>query len=244
MIKGLQAPQNPDEIIPEFTADVHRAYGDDLVSVILYGSGARGEYIKGRSDINFLICLRDASSKALIKGGKVAARWRRRRVATPLVVTQAEIPKLTEAFPLEFLTIQGHHRVVWGSDPLDGIVIDKQRLRQQLAHEAKAKLIQLRGCYLATKGWGYYLIPLATHSLAALLAIFEGILYLKGKLPPTAPGELIKAAASATGISAQPFMRILAVKQGMERRPARVVKVTMDGYIDSLQRLVAWIDGI
>ena len=52
-----KAPQNPEEIFSEFTNDYQKIYGTDLLSIVLYGSGARGDYIPGRSDLNFLIVL-------------------------------------------------------------------------------------------------------------------------------------------------------------------------------------------
>ena len=80
-----KAPQKPEEIFPEFTQDYQAIYGTDLLSIILYGSGARGDYIPGRSDLNFLIVLTEDGIKGLHRAFKVVAKWHRRRVATPLL---------------------------------------------------------------------------------------------------------------------------------------------------------------
>ena len=50
-------PDKPEEIFQEIILDYKVIFGPDLVSIILYGSGARGEYIPKKSDINFLILL-------------------------------------------------------------------------------------------------------------------------------------------------------------------------------------------
>ena len=50
-------PKTPQEVFPEFVDDLKGIYGEALQSVILYGSGARGEYVAGKSDINFLVVL-------------------------------------------------------------------------------------------------------------------------------------------------------------------------------------------
>jgi hypothetical protein len=46
-------PQKPEAIFSEFTKDYKRAFAADLLSIVLYGSGASGHYIPGKSDLNF-----------------------------------------------------------------------------------------------------------------------------------------------------------------------------------------------
>ena len=58
-------PKVPDEVFTEFCEDMKRVFGDDLVSVMLFGSGARGEYIPKKSDINFLVVVKDNSPSEL-----------------------------------------------------------------------------------------------------------------------------------------------------------------------------------
>ena len=50
-------PKDPRDIFDELTQDYQDIYGKDLVSIILYGSAASGNYIPKKSDINFLIVL-------------------------------------------------------------------------------------------------------------------------------------------------------------------------------------------
>ena len=50
-------PQDPKEIFQEIITDYKKAFGDDLVSIVLYGSAAGQDYRPGKSDINFMIVL-------------------------------------------------------------------------------------------------------------------------------------------------------------------------------------------
>ena len=45
-------PKDPKDIFNELTKDYQDIYGRDLVSIILYGSAASGNYIPKKSDIN------------------------------------------------------------------------------------------------------------------------------------------------------------------------------------------------
>jgi predicted nucleotidyltransferase len=240
--KKIKAPETPDEIIPEFTADYQRIFGEDLVSICLYGSGARGAYIRRRSDLNFLIVLTEEGIKELDKAFKLVASWRWRRVTPPLFMTNEYIATSLDTFPLEFLNIRQHYRVVWGKDPLAGIKINQKQLRLQVEREVKGKLLQLRGAYLTSRGWGINLAALASRSLIALVSIFQGILYLRDKEIPDQRVDVIKATAAETGLAAEPFLRLLEIKEGKSKLPARMMKGLMKSYIAEVSRLAAWMD--
>jgi predicted nucleotidyltransferase len=242
--KKIKAPETPDEIIPDFTADYQRIFGEDLISICLYGSGARGAYIRRRSDLNFLICLTEEGIKELDKAFKLVASWRRRRVATPLFMTKEYITASLDTFPLEFLNIKQHYRVVWGKDPLAGIKINQKQLRLQVEREVKGKLLQLRRAYLTSRGWGVNLAALAARSLSAFISIFQGILYLRDKEIPDQKVDVIKAIAVETGLATEPFVRLLEVKEGKSKLPARAMKGLMKSYIAEVNRLSAWVDKI
>ena len=54
-----KAPKDPQEIFPDIVNGLRDLFADDLVSVILYGSAASGDYVPGKSDINFMIVVTD-----------------------------------------------------------------------------------------------------------------------------------------------------------------------------------------
>jgi predicted nucleotidyltransferase len=240
--KKIRAPQSPEEIIPEFTNDYYKIYGDDLISIILYGSGARGDYIPKRSDLNFLIVLTEEGMMNLDKAFKVVARWQKRRVTTPLIMSREYITTSLDIFPLEFLNIKQHYQVVWGKDPLETIEIKQKQLRLQLEREIKGKLLRLRAAYIASKGWKRNLVHVASQSLTAFFSIFQGILYLRGKEIPHQRGDVTKAIEAETGVAAAPFARLLEVKEGKKKLSAQVIKGLMKSYIKEVSQLAAWAD--
>jgi len=242
--KMIKAPQSPEEVIPEFTSDYQQIFGQDLISIVLYGSGARGDYIPRRSDLNFLIVLTEEGIKELSRAFRVVAKWHRRRVTTPLFMTNEYIATSLDTFPLEFMNIKQHYRVLWGKDPLAETEIRREQLRLQCEREIKGKLLQLRGAYLASRGWGRNLVALASHSLTAFLSIFQGILYLLDKEIPHQKGEVIQAMAAETGLDAVPFARLWEVKEGKVKLPAKKIKGLMKSYLQEVSRLASWIDKV
>ncbi len=238
----IRAPKRPEDIFPEFTEDYQGIYGDDLISIVLYGSGARGDYIPGRSDLNFLLVLTDEGIRGLHRAFKAVAKWHRRRVATPLFMTEEYIATSLDTFSLEFLNIKRHYRVVWGKDPLAKLTIPKRQLHLQCEREVKGKLLQLREAYLSSEGRGRALAVLASQSITALISIFQGILYLRDLEIPDQRGEVIAAITTETGLDGDPFLELLEVKEGTTKLPVQQMEDLMERYIGEVRRLAFWVD--
>ncbi len=51
----VKIPNKPEEIFGDFSHEVKKLFGSDLISIILYGSAARDEYVPKKSDINFIL---------------------------------------------------------------------------------------------------------------------------------------------------------------------------------------------
>ncbi len=124
----------------------------DLISIILYGSGAGEDYLPGKSDLNFLITLTDSGIERLDLALETVARWRKRNVAIPLFMTRSYLTGSQDAYPIEFLNMKRHYVVVSGEDVLAGLAFDPRHIRLQLERELRGKLLHLRSGYLATEG--------------------------------------------------------------------------------------------
>jgi predicted nucleotidyltransferase len=79
----------PPAEIDEFVAAARDAFGDQLVSVVLYGSAAEGA-LRATSDVNVLVVLR-ASAHKRAHGGRVP-RWPRLLGVVRAVTRRARIP--------------------------------------------------------------------------------------------------------------------------------------------------------
>ena len=172
-------PKDPNEIFEEITKDYQIAFGNDLVSIALYGSGATGDYVPKKSDLNFLIALTEEGINALERSLEVVSRWRKRKVSTPLFLTKSYITSSLDTFPIEFLNMKMNHILVFGEDVLANLSFEKGDLRVQCERELKAKLLHLRKGYLETSQRAVNMRLLIAHSIPAFIAIFRALLYLK-----------------------------------------------------------------
>ena len=123
--------KKPEEIFTEITEDFKKIFKEDLVSIVLYGSGTTDDFVPGKSDLNFLIVLSEDAIDYLDVALETVAQWRKRNVSTPLFMTKSYIESSLDSYPLEFLNMQNNHVLVYGEDVLRGISFESSHLRLQ-----------------------------------------------------------------------------------------------------------------
>jgi len=235
-------PDRPEEIFEYVVKDYQTIFGSDLLSIMLYGSGARGEYIPKKSDINFLILLSENSIASLSKAFKVVARWHKSRVNTPLFLTKNYILSSLDVFPIEFLNLKAHYKVIYGEDVLQGLVIEKKFLRLQCERELKGKLLQLREQFLETSGSKREIESLIVRSAPTFYSIFRALLFLQDKDIPSGSKELLSLIVQETGLNSSLFLDILKIKEGSKKLTTAEAVSFMEEYIDQIKKLSAVID--
>ncbi len=235
-------PDSPEQIFTEFVNDCQSAYPAELQAVVLYGSGARGEYVARKSDINFLVILTQNGIDALDKALPLVPKWRKQNVALPLFLTKEYILSSLDTFPLEFLDMKLFHKTVFGEDFLNDIQIEKKDLRLQLERELRGKLIYLRNGFLQAGNDREQLRQLLATSVATFVSIFQGLLHLKDVNIPKEKALIFDAASKEFGLKKDIFTHVLNVKHGTWHGSKRQLQeITMD-YIHEIKNLVEMVD--
>lgn len=235
-------PKKPEEIFSEIAGDYQKIFGEELISIILYGSGAGGDYVAGKSDLNFLITLTGRGIDHLERALETVGRWRKRNVAIPLFMTREYLAGAQDAYPIEFLNMRRIYVVVTGEDVLAPITFDPCHIRLQLERELRGKLLHLRSGYLATGGKTGKIRELITVSLTAFVSLFGAILYLKNLEIPKGKRDIITAGSGAFGADAAVFLNCEEIRRGVDRfSPAELQTVFRD-YLREVGRLCELID--
>jgi len=234
--------EKPEEIFPDITGDYREIYGDDLISVILYGSAAGGDYRPGKSDLNFLIVLSEEAIDHPDRALKTVSRWRKKGVATPLFMTKSYIASSLDSYSLEFLNMQKGHILVYGEDILKDISFEPEHLRLQCEREIKGKLLLLRERFLETEGKARRVQELIGESITAFISIFRGLLYLKGAAIPSSRREIVEALAREFPVDAGVFMRCLDIKEGKKSFASSDIQDIFMAYLVEVRRLWGAVD--
>ncbi len=190
------------------------ALGDQLISVILYGSAATGDLQKGYSDLNVLCVLSEITPRDLSHAAPVFRWWREQGNPAPLLLTRREFETSTDCFAIEFHDIREQHRILFGEDVVQELQIDDSFYRAQVEHELRAKLLRLRHKAAAVLADRQLLCRLLADSVSTFSVLFRHALILHGVEAPLPKREVIAKAAAYFNFSAEPFERLLDVRDG------------------------------
>lgn len=228
------------ELISRATA----ALGDRLESILLYGSAARNEFDAGRSDLNILILTRQLDRHTLALAAPLFLWWLGLANPQPLLFTLEEFRRSTDAFPIEIKDIQVAHRLLYGANPLDGLIVNREHHRAQLEHELRAKLLRLRQKAIPILNDHIALLRLMEDSVTTFLLLMRHAMLLSDLNPPTSRRDLITAAHTAGLIQPDCFTQLIDLREGKLSPKSTESVQLFEDYLKQIQTLVASVDAL
>lgn len=228
----------------EYARKLAERYGSDLVSVVLYGSAARGDYREGISDLNLLVLLRSMEPAVLRRGTELAREWATQGNPPPLMMSEEEWYASADVFPIEYGEMGDAHVVLHGVDPFHDLPVTWEHLRLQTEHELKSRKIQLREQYLLHSNDAESLGALLTRSFPTFLTLFRAGLRLMGKTPSRDAAATIAAVSSQAGFDAAAFREVLHAREGKRELRPDADDPVVTGYLTSVAAATTWIDGL
>src|SRR5579883_2455438 len=104
------------DILPQLVEKLRTAFGDRLISVVLYGSAVSGNHNAKYSDYNILCVLDRVTPREMGDAESIFRWWREKGSPSPLLLSEREVETSTDCFAIEFHDIQAQHRVLHGKD--------------------------------------------------------------------------------------------------------------------------------
>jgi predicted nucleotidyltransferase len=225
-----------------FAWELEGVFDTELVSVVLYGSAARGEYRPGVSDLNVLVLLREVTPAALRAAGELARDWVAEGNAPPLMLSAEEWRRSTDVWAIEVADIRDAHLTLHGADPFAGIVIRPEDLRLQCERELKGKQIQLRERYLLIADRPDELGALLMRSFSTFLVLFRTVLRLSDGLEERDAESVVRQVAQAVGFDPAPLLEINRARTGGHTLRPQAASPLAVGYLDAVSRVVEHVD--
>ncbi len=177
-------------------------------SAVLYGSGARGEFLAGVSDVNLLVVSQALDPASLRRMSGAVAGLRREGQPAPLLIERQEWERATDVFPIEITDMQVAHTVLRGADPVAGLRVDPTDLRRALEGELRARLLRLRQAYAAGSADAKLLGRIAAGTVTSITTLLRTSLVLAGKPVPPRTRACLTAAGELLGLDAEPVAEL------------------------------------
>ena len=233
-----------DKKLEQLTEKLRGALGDRLVSIVLYGSGASAsDHHQNFSDLNVMCVLRELSPRELGDSEPVVRWWRDEGNPSPLLLTEEEVRTSTDVFAIEFHDMLERRRVLFGGDPIDGLVVETTFYRAQVEHDLRAKQIRLRQKAAAVLTDKEALLRLMLDSVSNFCVLARHAMLLAGISAHPGKREVV-GHLREIGADPAPFEILLDLRE--RKRAARDVNPPelFGQYLAQVGRLVEFVDGL
>ena len=230
-----------NEALKNLVERLHEAAGENLESVLLYGSAARGDFHEVHSDLNVLCTLRSLRVEDLARAASTVKWWTSvQKQPAPLFFTAEELRRAADVFAIELLDMQQSHRVLYGPDVVSGITVPMNLHRIQLEHELRTLLLRLRQHFLLQAESQPELYAVLAKSSSSARTLLRHTLIALGEPPPAATGDLLARLAGRTGANAAGLEAILSLRNG--KRPDSDFTPLYGSYLTALESVIAALD--
>ena len=229
-----------------FIDDLRSSHGDNLASVILYGSAAAGDFVPKQSDYNILVALKKIGPKDLRNAHASVREWRRLGNPVPVYFTVNELQNAADVFPIEFHQMSIARKVLFGNDVLADLSISDKFLRLQTEYELRSKLLQLRRQYIPASQSVEGLLHLMADSLSSFSALFRAVLIIEELTPPTTKHEIVALASKHIKIDGTPFEKIFDIREnvGKVKYDEISANALFGEYLEQIEKVIDAVDAI
>ncbi|MHB0996935.1 MAG: hypothetical protein ACYC2I_11250 [Elusimicrobiales bacterium] len=224
----------------QFAEKLKAACGENLVSLVLYGSAAAGDAVPGKSGANTLAVLKTcgpAELKAAVAGLK---DWLKAGNPAPVLFSRDQLLSSADTFPIELADMKDFHRVLYGEDILPAITIKPHELRLAVERELKGKLLRLREAALRAGGDKKTLAAVLAGFVSEMLVLCRAALRLKADKVPASKLECARTLAGYAGFDAEAFVAADALRRG--EKSAEDMQALFDRFIEAAAKLSAAVD--
>jgi predicted nucleotidyltransferase len=236
-------PAAATRVLNDFVAKAREGLGDDLRSVVLYGSAAEGR-LRPTSDLNVIVVLdrfeaaRMDRLRETLRVGRAAARL------AVMFLLASEVPAAVQAFAAKFADVRRRRRVLLGEDPFAGLTIPRAaeiaRLRQVLLNLA----LRLRAAYVAEGDREERLAVSVADAAGPLRSCAATLLELQGRPAGSGKEALARLTAETAGDRLDETLRRLSEARETRMLPPGTAAPALLDLVDLAQRLRALVEAM
>jgi hypothetical protein len=242
-LKNLEklAPE-VEKLLEPYVRDLLLIAGEDILSVLVFGSATGPDYMPGRSNINIAIVVREINPAFLKKCLKHVASGFKKRIVAPLLLTRGYIESSLDVFPIEFLDMRETGLVLVGDDPFSHVDLSNSGLRLECEQQLKGALLRIRQAYLELGLAHGGIEKVLSESLNSLIPVFRAMLVLKGARPPRNKQDILGSVCEAFGVDPEVFLQILKLKLEMGRVSPEAEEKILRDYMKNVEYLAQLVD--
>jgi hypothetical protein len=228
--------------LKNFVSALTDTHGENLKSVVLYGSSVVGGLVDDEAPKRVLVVLDHITPTDLKAANPVAEEWRMEGNPLPVYFTSEEMTDAADVFPIEFIDMSEVRHVLYGKDPFEKLDIGTHNLRHQLEYELRGKLIRLRRIYMTVTHNPNRLAELMSNSLDSFAVLFRHVLAMLGSEAPFEKRECVMRLADQLKLDKKVFARIFDYSPDEETWLESEAEETFTAYLAQVERVIEVVD--
>jgi predicted nucleotidyltransferase len=187
-------PDHVAAVLKDLAEVSAKAFGPDLVAILLFGSAADGN-LRATSDVNLLFVLARFEQSAVdrvreaLQSAQTAARL------SAMFVLDSELNAVGEAFAVKFFDIARRHFLILGRDLLAGFRPSREALIRRSEQVLQNLVLRLRERYAMVSLREEQLATVVAEAVSPLRAAASALFELEGR-PASTPKEALKTLAA------------------------------------------------
>lgn len=191
-----ELPLSIQQMVGRFSLKLLENLGDNVTTILIYGSAVSGNFKPGISNVNMALIVKRLDVSVLKQVSLLFKGLHKKRVDSPLLLTQEYILNSLDVFPIEFMEIKQCHKVIFGEDFFSSLEIPRKDLRLLCEQQIKGKLLHLRQAFLNLGSNAAVLRKFVVHVFYDLIPVFRCLIDLKGKAPCSGKEDMLRQLAT------------------------------------------------
>ncbi len=158
-----------------------------------------------------------------------------------LILSEDELRRSTDVFPIKFLAMQRRHYILYGSDVLSDLQISREHLRLRCEQEIKNLMLRLHQFYLRWADYPEQIENTLNRAVPAFVRALGVAVELKTETIPQTNDSIVEA-AEELGLNTEPIRHSLALKRGESKLGADELKQLYGSFMQSVHKAAELVD--
>ncbi len=243
IIQSLGLEKSSGRILSELIERAKACFGDDLRSIVLFGSAAE-KRLRSTSDINLLFVIR-SFERMRVDQLRESLRTSHAAIRSSVMfLLDSELPRAAELFAVKFVDMAKRNIVLFGEDCLAGLTVSREAKKGRLLQVLLNLKIRLRERYAMMSLREEQLARVIAESAGPLRSAAAMILDLEGK-PALKPKEaLVDVALALGGDSMKGTLEKISIAREKQVLPAGSAPETLFAIMGLVEKMISRIEEI
>ena len=228
--------------LDKFVEELKNTLGENLLSVIAFGSQANVEDAK--SNLNLMIVTNELTAENKYGISKPVKKWEKGKNPIPVIMNRDEWYSSFDVYAIEYADIKENYRIIYGEDLIPTISINKYFLRLQCESELKSLLLKYKNNFLMNVKSDREMKKLLNNVIKTLLVIFRSVLRLHDSAVPYRAVDIIEFASNYLSFNKIVMSKIAKVRYENEDYTKQELLFIEAELVKDIQNILKQVDAM